>query len=249
MSADQKELLGILGGMGAEAGAMLYQRLVRRTGVETDQEHIPTVLYSATTIPDRTEAILGTGEACASALVDGVRFLERSGADRIIIACITSHYYIREMREAVSCEIVSAIEQTVRLIREQRPAARRIGLLATTGTIASRLFQTALERANLEAVLPSPDEQEEWVMEAIYGRQGVKSGYEEPGRTLMKRAAERLEQAGVDALIAGCTEIPLVLRAMDCHVPLFDPLDALIERVIVSSGRPLRMTTPSYDPT
>ncbi len=240
MTPDGDKMLGIFGGMGAEAGAMTYQRLVRSTAAATDQEHIPTVVYGATTVPDRTQAILGSGKPCVDALVDGVRFLERCGADVVIVGCITAHHYIEEMRGAVSCEILSAVEETVQVIRERAPDAQRIGLLATTGTIASRIFQSALEREGLTPEILDPRDQARWVMEAIYGEHGIKSGEEGPGRQLMLKAAAELMDRDVDGLIAGCTEIPLALFPEDCSVPLFDPLDALIAAAVRACGRKLR---------
>ena len=102
-----RPLLGIIGGMGAEAGAAFYHRLIRHTPVEVDQDHIETILHSNSLIPDRTLAILNQGPSSYPYLVQSAKLLERASVDLIILTCVTSHYYVDNLRKEVSCEILS----------------------------------------------------------------------------------------------------------------------------------------------
>lgn len=110
---------------------------------------------------------------------------------------------------------------------------RKIGLLATNGTIQSGIFQRAFSHTRIELILPTPDIQKKWIMEAIYGNQGIKAiGPSEISRQLIIQASDRLIQQGAQGIIAGCTEIPLVLREGDLSVPVIDPISILADRAI-----------------
>jgi aspartate racemase len=117
------------------------------------------------------------------------------------------------------------------------PGVRRIGLLATTGTIRARLFHEALRRSRIDVLVPSDEGQQE-VMTAIYA---VKSGggTGEP-RKLVRKAAESLVAEGAEAIVAGCTEIPLVLADGDLSVPVIDTLSALAVAAIRKAGGRVR---------
>ena len=94
-----EQRLGILGGMGPQATQDFYQRILDRTDASCDQEHLPTLIWSDTSMPDRTAAILGgDAEGCYRRLLDGARLLERGGCTALAIPCNTSHYVADRLR-------------------------------------------------------------------------------------------------------------------------------------------------------
>jgi len=99
----------------------------------------------------------------------------------------------------------------------------RVGLLATTATVRTRLYHRALEARGIEVLEPDAGGQQA-VMEAIYR---VKRGDLAGARAPLVAEARRLEEAGADAIVAGCTEIPLVLGQGDLGVPLVDATEVL----------------------
>jgi len=109
------------------------------------------------------------------------------------------------------------------------PAARRVGLLATTATLDAGLYERVFAERGVEVVKPTPEQRDE-VMDAIYA---VKSGDHGPGpRAAMRRAAEAAVAAGAEALVAACTEVPLALTPEDLEVPLVASSDALAVIVV-----------------
>lgn len=228
----RSKLLGIVGGMGAEAGSQLFHKIIKLTPVETDQDHIETILYSNAAIPDRTKGILKQGPSSYPLLLESAKFLERNKVDIIILGCITSHHFISELRSEIKCEILSAVEETIEQIRIKAPAAKRIGILATTGTIKTELFQKALGEAGLEPLILPDEIQEKYVMQALYAPDGIKAGYQQPARDKMLLGMNWLLLNGADAIISGCTEFPLLFGSADCLVPLFDAADCLIRKTI-----------------
>jgi len=230
--ARTRPLLGIIGGMGAEAGAVFYERLIRITPVEVDQDHIEALLYSNSAIPDRTKSILKQGPDSYPTLLDSAKLLERNDVDLIILTCVTSHYYIEQLRREIQCEILSAVEETIELLKSKAPKATTIGVLGTSGTLKSELFQAALQKAGLNALLVPDHVQDTYVMQALYAPDGIKAGHQQPARDKMLLALNWLVLNGAEAIISGCSEFPLLFGQTDCLVPLVDAMDALMRKAI-----------------
>jgi len=236
-----RKFLGIIGGMGAEAGAELYQHLVRLTPADIDQQHIETLIYSNTNIPDRTQGILKNGPDFFPPLLESAKLLEKNGVDIIIMACVTSHYYIKELRQNLKCEVLSAIEETIEKIQKDIPQAMKIGILTTTGAIKTELFQKALEEIGCQPLILLDDLQEEYFMKAIYASDGIKAKFVKPARDKILKALSWLIENGAEAVISGCSELPLLFDQSDCKVPLIDAMDVLVRKAILKcTGKPAR---------
>jgi aspartate racemase len=111
-----------------------------------------------------------------------------------------------------------------------------VGLLASTGTIQSGIFANPFAAAGIETIVPTEKEQVR-VMEAVFGRGGVKAGFTTGRpRKLVLDVAGRLIRRGAEAIVAGCTEIPLVLRDEDIPVPLIEPMRAAARTSIARAG-------------
>lgn len=237
----QKPLtIGVLGGVGPEATAELFRRIIRLTPATADQDHLPVIIFNNPAIPDRTAFILGQGPSPAPALIDTARRLAAAGADLIVIPCNTAHAFLPAIRRAVRIPVLDMIAATVARVVEQYPHVDRIGLLATTGTLRSRLYHAAFRRVNRRVLTPMAHPQRTLVMEAIYGRRGVKAGFRRHPAQLLQAAAGRLRDAGAGMLIAGCTEISVVLGKSCAGLPLADPLSVLAAAAVRAAMPPAR---------
>ncbi|MBW2076607.1 MAG: amino acid racemase [Deltaproteobacteria bacterium] len=221
-------IIGILGGMGPEATLYLFQEIIKHTGAKRDQDHFRILIDNNPKIPDRTPAILGGGETPLPMMIETAKNLEKAGADFITIPCVSAHYFIKELRRAISIPVISIIDEVAAEIQRSLPEINRIGLIATTGTIRSGLFQERLSEVGVEVLVPSEETQEKLVMSAIYGESGIKAGFvsSENKEKVLKASNEMLER-GAEGIIGGCTEVPLVLQQNDIEVPFFDSLDIL----------------------
>lgn len=223
-------VVGILGGMGPAATADFYAKLVRATPALTDQEHLRTLIWSDPTIPDRTSALLYGGVDPTPLLLAGALLLRSGGASVIAVPCNTAHAFIPRIADEVGVPFVHMVEETVLSIRRRHPDATHIGLLATTGTQASLLYDKALRRHGLEPVTPSAETQEARVMAGIAR---VKAGVVDAvTRELIAGAAGELVAAGAELVIAGCTELPIALEGVQLPVELVDPTEVLAEAVV-----------------
>jgi aspartate racemase len=231
-----KKTIGILGGMGPEATAYFFHLIIKSTKAEKDQDHIRVVIFNNPEVPPRTDAILGEGPSPLPYLLEGVRVLREAEADFIVMPCVTAHYYYDKIMAEVSVPFISLVDETVLYAERKIPGLKKVGLIASTGTIKSGLFHDAFAKERVEIVEPKDKEQEQ-VMEAIFGKEGIKAGWTSgKSKEIILDTARSLIQNGAEAVIAGCTEVPLVLKEGDIQVSLIEPLQILAEVSILKAG-------------
>jgi aspartate racemase len=214
--------------MGPEATASFYERLIELTPARRDQDHLHVIIAADPSVPDRTAAFLRDGESPLSAMRRGISLLVDAGADLIAIPCNTAHIWIDELREGVDVPILDMIEVTARAAAAALPHGAQVAVLATVGMIESDLYGRALAALGLNARYPSPAEQEK----VTNGIVGVKAGTHREARELLQDVGHRLVADGVDGIILGCTEIPLVFETEAVGVPVFDSLSLLARRTV-----------------
>lgn len=223
---------GIIGGMGPRASLRLCSLLTELTNAKRDQENIPFILDSNCLIPDRTEAIYYNGDDCLPHLIQSAHRLQSAGAGFLLLACVTAHYYLNRIRASVNIPVINMIEETAEAIDVEYGSKVRVGLLATTGTIRSSIFDMALRQKGITVVHPSSHTQEKVVMEAIYGPRGIKASYKEEAFELLQKAIAELMQKDVDHIILGCTDISEAFHARLDFFSFIDPLEILAQRAI-----------------
>jgi aspartate racemase len=228
--SESRKIIGILGGMGPAATADFYQKIIQATPAKSDQDHLRVLIYSNPQIPDRTAAIRGEGSDPVPALVESAEVLIRGGADLLAIPCVTAHHFYEALQRAVQVPILHLVGETVTAVLHEYPGLRHLGLLATSGTLQSRLFESYFEPRGFTILTPDPAVQTAAVMEAIYA---VKQGKPlEHSRRLIREAAEHLCARGAEAVVTGCTEVPLLLQDGDLSVPVIDPTRILAQAAV-----------------
>ncbi len=231
--------IGILGGMGPGAAVRVFDLIVKMTKAEKDQDHIPIVIVNNPEVPDRSAHILSGGPSPVPLLIDGAKKLERAGASFIIMPCHTAHYHYDEIVPHISIPFLHLQEETRRYVEWRFRDIRRFGLLATTGTVKTGLFQDIFHQKGLEIVVPG-EEIQAVMMTAIYGREGIKRGFKEEPRQLLLQVIKQLRRQKVGAVIAGCTEVSLVLKPQELQLPVIDPLKIIAAAAILKAGCELK---------
>ncbi len=227
----QKKIIGILGGMGPEATAYLFTSIIKQTKADKDQDHIRVVIDCNPSIPDRTAAILGKGPIPTDAIIMTGKGLEHVGPTVAGMPCITAHYFYEDIQKSLSYPLLNILQVLRKKINDEYPLTKRIGILATTGSIQTKIFNNYF--SSYEIIYPQYSTQEQKVMKAIYGVNGIKKGnLGDIPRSLLIEAGLELIDQGAELLIAGCTEIPLVLKAEHFSVPLLDPVYILADALI-----------------
>ena len=222
--------------MGPEATNQLCTLITANTPVSRDQDHIPVITFNNSLIPSRVQAIGGGGESPVPEMIRTAQILARAGADMILMPCNLAHFFIEEIQAGVGVPVLNMIEETVKYTVERYTQCRRVGLLASTPTIECGIYDKAFREHDVRLLVPDARDQEDEVMKAIYGSEGIKCGHKSAPRALLTGAAERLVAAGAEVIIAGCTEVSLVLTPEDSPFVVIDPLE-IIARVAVARAK------------
>lgn len=217
--------VGVLGGMGPDATIDFMSKVIAATPAEADQEHVHMLVDHNPHVPDRTRAILGGGGEPGPVLAAMARQLQQAGAAFLVMPCNTAHAFQSEIKAAVDVPLVSIIDETVAACSGNRA----VGLLATQGCLASGIYQDALAMVGIEAIVPNDEQVAE--LAALIGAIKRGNGGADTG-TGMQRLAEALAARGAQAVVAGCTEIPLVLNESMLDVPLISSTDILAEATV-----------------
>jgi len=227
----RQKVIGVLGGMGPESTAALLNRITRRTPAATEQDHLRVIIDSNPKIPNRTDALLfGNLDPVIEALTETARNLERAGAELIGIPCNTAHAFLADVRESVAIPVLDMVGETAFQTRHAFGEKTIVGLLATDGTLTTRLYHDALRRHHLEAVAPAGPGLQNAVMDAI---DAVKlHGVTDDAKGALAVAIQDVTAQGATALIAGCTEVSLVFDRYPPNLPWLDPLTVLADVLV-----------------
>lgn len=253
-------MIGIVGGMGPYAGLDLLKKVYDSTVAGTDQEHLDTILLSLSSrIPDRTEFLLGKVSLNPAIPIAEVLIrLDRAGAGVAGIPCNTTHVpeifdrILEELeREASTIRVLHMIGETVSFILQEFPGSRSIGVLSTTGTYRSGIYRKALEESGFRVVIPDPLMQEELVHPAIYDPEyGIKTvSHPIQSRAIdnLGRGIAYLKDRGAEAVVLGCTEIPLAFPGpVVMGLPAIDPT-LVLARALVRETSPEKLRPREAD--
>jgi aspartate racemase len=218
---DTSLVLGVLGGMGPAATLDFLTKLQAFTPAKSDQDHIRVLVDINPKVPDRNLAGSGAGPV----LAEMAGALAGAGADVLAIACNTAHAHADLIQRASGLPLIDMIETAASGARDL--GARRVGVLGTKGAL--RLYREYLAAQAMGLVSLDAERQEEF-MATIYR---IKSGDLGPAvqREMAGYAAD-LVAAGAEAVIAGCTEAPLVMGPADVRVAFIDPSELLARRCV-----------------
>ena len=220
--------LGILGGMGPMATADLFYRIINLTEAKSDRDHIHIITDNYCEIPDRSAYILGKGEDPIYHMYEAAKKLEGIGADFLVMPCNTAHYFYDKLSKKIGIPFLNMIEETAIFLQGEK----RVGLLATEGTYRARLYERAFLPHNIAVVTPD-DNIKKLINTLIYNFKGGKSSSCEDLNTILNHFREM----GVDKLILGCTELPLIFNEVSSDLSLVNPTEVLARAAIRYAGK------------
>lgn len=234
----KNKLLGVLGGVGPMATVYFTDMIIRKTDADCDQDHVPMLVYNHSTIPDRTAYILDhSKENPLPVMVEDAKMLERCGCDYIVIPCNTAHYFYDEISNAVGIPVINIIKETVGHILRINPGTKKIGIMATEGTIATDTYKRECDLHGVGCVIPDPDDRAA-LMKIIYNQ--VKAG--NPVDTIrFMSIIQNLKDRGCDFVILGCTELSVINRDINLkRNDVVDSMEVLAEAAILKCGKKLK---------
>jgi len=215
--------IGIIGGMGPLAGVELQRLIIEATPARSDQDHLRVLCFTDPTVPDRTASLQQNGGVSyVRAVCTAAQMLERAGATILVMACNTAHARFDYVQRAVSIPVLHLVEEAAQSITE--PIGSPIGVFATDGTLASKVFEEKLDKRGYLQMRPSVENQR-MVMKLIYG---LKAGSIQPNEAASKlvQLIEDWRDSGVQTVILGCTELSLCFEMVNSRTSsiIVDPL-------------------------
>lgn len=231
MEIDVKTL-GIIGGVGPMATAYFMQLIIEMTDAHTDQEHIKMIIINDPQIPDRTAFLLGKSDK--NPYDDMLRIgkqLVQDGADMIAMPCITASIFMDTLSRQLHTEVLNAAFETCNYLAER--SIKKVGLLATDGTIRHGLLQKCLAQKEIEVVLPEKEGQRD-IMRIIYEQ--IKAG-RPVDMECFDSVSYELRKKGAEVILLGCTELSLIRREGKLGSGYLDIMQLMAKTVVEKCGR------------
>ena len=218
-------MIGILGGMGTQAGLDFCNKLAMLNRGKIDQEYPLFMLYNKSNIPGRPESIgVQTGtfsrlpmnakniikyNKVLKSLLEGCRSLERSGCKFIVIPCNTAHYWYEDLKKKIKIPIINMPKEVFLHTKNICKKNSKIGLLATEGTLKTEIYEK-LFKNEYELIKPISNLQTKSVNRTI---KHVKMGNIKLAEKYIKPAIDYLIKRNCKKIILGCTELPIAIFA------------------------------------
>ncbi|MBT3298289.1 amino acid racemase [archaeon] len=222
--------IGILGGMGPETSANFYYKIIhycqKKYQATQDTDFPPMVIYSLPLFGFDELGIVNK-KLVLQQLLQGIEILEKAGCDFIVIPCNTVHYFINEMRIKSTIPIISIMEETVKKIKLDNHNI--VGLLASETTLKLKLYQKILDGNNIKCLTPINEDYQfitDLILEIMSGE--VKGKTKREVISIIKKMVMK----STDAVILGCTEIPLAITQKDVNIKVYDTLQILAESAV-----------------
>ena len=248
-----EHVIGVVAGTGPFAGLDLLGKIVAQTAATRDQEHLTVAsLSQPSAIPDRTAFLLGeTAQNPGAPLAEQLLLLEQMGAVVAGIPCNTAHappifdeITARLAAAGSSLKLLHMIAEVGQELRRSFPQVQRVGVLSTVGTAVARVYPLTLEPLGYDVLVPEAPFLAGTIHAAIYDESyGIKAcGRATPAaREAMLQGVRQLREAGAEAVILGCTEIPLALPEPEYEgLPLLDT-SLILARALICAVDPRRL--------
>jgi aspartate racemase len=218
-------MIGILGGMGTQAGLDFCNKLAVLNRGKIDQEYPLFLLYNKSNIPGRPESIgIQTGilsnkstnkaskikyNKVLKSLLKGCKLLEKNNCKFIVIPCNTAHYWYSDLQKKINIPIINMPKEVFKFTKKSCNKNSKIGLLATEGTLKTGVYDKFFHK-NYKLITPSSKIQKEKVNKAI---KYVKMGNIRAAENSIKPAIDFLVKQKCKKIILGCTELPIAIFA------------------------------------
>jgi aspartate racemase len=201
-------MIGILGGMGTQAGLDFCNKLAKLNKGKMDQKYPLFILYNKSNIPGRPENLHKYNKVLKS-LLEGCKFLEKNKCKFIVIPCNTAHYWYDNLQKKIKIPIISMPKEVYLHALKKCKINSKIGLLATEGTLKTGVYNKFFDR-KFRLINPSKSIQTKNVNKAI---RLVKMGKIKAAEKAIKPAVNFLIKMKCKKIILGCTELPIAIFA------------------------------------
>lgn len=222
--------IGILGGIGPSASANMYVRIInymQQNYDAWDDADFPKVMVYSTALSGFDENGIENPSLVAADLVRAVKKLEAMGSDLIVVACNTVHHFDKQMDAALAIPLIHMIGEACNEVKDQ--GIKKVGIVSSQSTRDLKLYSDRLKAINIAPIVTTDDEQE--VVNSVI--QAVMAGKQDNSSKIqLNNVFERMQAAGAEAILLGCTEIPLAISQQDSTVNLIDANHVIVKQAV-----------------
>ena len=201
-------MIGILGGMGTQAGLDFCNKLAKINSGKLDQQYPMFVLYNKSNIPKRPENLKKYFNVLNS-LVEGCKMLQKNNCKFIVMPCNTAHYWYDDLRKKIKIPILSMPKEVYLDTSKNCKKNSKIGILSTEATLSTKVYNKYFDK-NFNLVSPNKDLQKNSVNKSI---KLVKMGKIKEAEKAIRPAVNYLMKIKCKKIILGCTELPIAIFA------------------------------------
>lgn len=233
MKNDKEKLIGILGGLGPLATINIQEKIIKNTKASKDQKHIKTITFSDPKIPNRSNFINCEGPSPIPYIIKDLKKLEYLGSDFLIIACATSYAFLSEIKKQIKKPVINIIDETIHYILK-RFKAKKIGILASSGSIKTKIYQKPLISAGFNIIDLPNIFQEKYVNKAI---NDIKANRLKQAEEKILKAIDFFAANKADLVILGCTELPIVIDSKKIRNIIIIDINEIIALSIIKKAK------------
>ncbi|MEP9372433.1 aspartate/glutamate racemase family protein [Mesorhizobium sp. KR1-2] len=225
----QSKLIGMVGGMSWESSAIYYRLLNQGAGARLGGHHnARSLMYTLDFDEINRMAALGRWDVVAERVGDAARWLEKAGADLVMLTAVSAHRVFEDVQAAVSVPLLHVGDPTAQSIKAR--GLSRVGLLGTRYTMEQDFLSGRLRGHGLDVMTPNPEQRER--LHRVIIDELTLGKVEDASRGALLEMTADLEARGAQAFILGCTELPLLVGTGDYPLPAFDATELHAEAAL-----------------
>ena len=222
--------IGMIGGMSWESSVVYYQLVNRKVKELLGGFHnCPNIMYTVDFAEIERLQREGNWKVMDTIMADAAKRLEHAGADIVILCTNTMHLCSDAIKASISIPFLHIAEATAQAIAAQKLS--KVALLGTRFTMEKDFYKnTLVNDYGIDVIIPDETERQQ-IHEIIYGEL-VQGEINDISRKIYQSIIKRLENEGAQGVILGCTEIPLLIKAQDVDIPIFDTTKIHAEKAV-----------------
>ena len=225
MKIANSKIIGILGGYGPYATNDFFKQILDNTEAEKDWEHLHIIIDNNPKIPSRVRAYLFNEPSPLPYMKEGINRLKNAGCDFFVTPCNSAHYFLRDNKESLDLPMLDMVELTIKHIENNN--IKRIGLLGSEVTVLSKMYEDSLTKKGIYVENVKDLQDVRFIIEAAKLNRKI----EEAKKILLKQFHYFIDKK-MEAVIYGCTELPIIIPQQLSPIPVFDSSLILAQETI-----------------
>lgn len=222
--------LGLIGGVGPESTIPYYREIVYGVQQAVQKAYFPPMtIESLSSFEVIRMSSQGDTEGLTAYFLEGIQNLVKAGAEVGALACNTGHMVFDELQRQSPISLISIVETTCSEAADRK--LKRLGLIGTAATMEGQFFRDPFEKAGMDIIVPGPAERD-YIADRILKELELGIVKEDTARRFIEIAETMVQTQHAEAIVLGCTELPLLFEGRQLSVPVLDTMELHIQALV-----------------